>query len=143
MTLIERWENFENAKIISEMQQILMNYANWDELFCVDSNMQKIRYCVDHSSDESVETYGKKAGICFSEELARKCVKSALEDYTFLLIPWFYNDTNEIDLCIRLNFPIGYCSENGVEKEFLDVIIKFEKCQNRAGFCVSKIIPVR
>ena len=143
MTLLERGKDFEHSKIISEMQQILMNYANWDELFCQNGNGEKIRYCIDHSKDEALETYGKTPGICFSEELARKCIKTALMDYTFLLIPWFYNDTNEIDLCIRLNFPIGYCSENGVEKEFVDVIINFAKCPNRAGFFVSKIIPVR
>ena len=64
MTLIERWQNFKMGRILTEMQQILKHYSDWQSLFCVDENGNPIRYCADNSQDESLETYGRKiAGI--------------------------------------------------------------------------------
>lgn len=145
MTLIERWQNFKMGRILTEMQQILKHYSDWQSLFCVDENGNPIRYCADNSQDESLETYGRKiAGICFSEEVAQDAVKTVLMEYTFLLVPWFFNDSQTVDLCIEMPFPVGYeHDEYGTELFFTDVIFKFEKCENRGGFCVSKIIPVK
>ena len=141
MTLIEKWRGFTHQQIIDEMCRILVDRPDWDtDLFCVDENGQQIRYCGDNTD---VETYGRKAGICFSEDAARKCIKSVLLDYTFLLIPWMYNDSEEVDLCLKVNSPEGYPEENGEIKEFVDVILKFRKCNNKAGFCIAKVIPVK
>lgn len=52
MNLNERRKVFEETKIIAEIQQLLMNYANWYEVLCVDSDRQPIRYCVDNSGQE-------------------------------------------------------------------------------------------
>lgn len=141
MNLIERWRDFTHQQIMDDMCRILDNHPTWDtDLFCVDENGQQIRYCGDNTD---VETYGRKAGICFSEDDARKCIKSVLIDYTFLLIPWMYNDSEEVDLCIKVNFPMGYSEANGEIKEFVDVILKFRKCNNKAGLCIAKVIPVK
>ena len=144
MTLIERWNGCDRKTIMSEMTQILRNYSDWPNLFCVDQNGKQIRYCVDNEGDEALETYSRKPGVCFSEDVARDAIKATLMDYTFLIIPWLFNDTAEMDLCLSLLFPVGYeRDENDIETFYNDVIIKFEKCDNHAGFCVSKIFPVK
>ena len=141
MTLIEKWCDFTHQQIIDEMCRILDNNPNWDtDLFCVDENSQQIRYCGDNTD---AEAYSKKTGICFSEDTAKKCIESVLSDYTFLLIPWMYNDTEEVDLCLKVNLPMDYSEANGKTQEFVEVILKFRKCNNKAGFCITKVIPVK
>lgn len=144
MTLIERWADYDNEKIISEVQQLLMNFADWQKIFCVDGNGKRVRYCVDNSDDDSVELYRKKAGVCFSEDVAAEAIKATLMRYTFLVIPWLFNESKDVDLCVKMPFPIAYeHDENGTESFFDGAIVKFAKCDNIAGFYISKIIPVK
>ena len=98
MTLIERWNGYDRKTIMSEMTQILRNYSDWPNLFCVDQNGKPIRYCVDNEGDEALEMYSRKPGVCFSEDVARDAIKATLMDYTFLIIPWLFNDTDLIVL---------------------------------------------
>ena len=144
MTLIERWAGFDNEKILCEVQQLLMNFADWQKLFCFDGDGKRIRYCVDSTDDESVAMYRKKAGVCFSEDVAIETIKIVLMNYMFLVIPWLFNESKDVDLCIKTPFPIAYeRDENGNETFFDGAIIKFVKGDNPAGFYISKVIPVR
>lgn len=121
-----------------------MNFDDWQRLFCADGSGEIIRYCVNNRDDESVALYRKKAGICFSEDVAKEAIRFALMNYTFLVIPWLFNKSNDVDLCIKMPFPIAYeRDEDGMESFFDGAIIKFVKSDNCAGFYIDKIIPVR
>lgn len=143
MTLIQRWQEIEDADIIKETQLLFKNFLNAVNLFTVDENYDRIKYCVDHS-DTEIETYGKKTGICFSESTALDSIKQVLTDYIFLLIPFLRSDMPTLDFGVRgLPEPIGYYQdENGKENEINEAVFVFEKCNNRAGFCVSRVIPL-
>ncbi len=143
MTLIQRWKEIEDGEIIKEMQMLFRNFLNAVQLFTVDENYDRIKYCVDHS-DTEIETYGKKTGICFSERTASDSIKQILVDYIFLLIPFLKSDMQTLDFGVRgLPDPIGYYQdENGKENAINEAVFVFEKCNNRAGFCVSKILPL-
>lgn len=145
MTLIQRWNEIEDSEIIKEMHLLFRNFLNAINLFTVDENYDRIQYCVDHSDDTEIETYGKKVGICFSEKTALDSIKQVLMDYVFLLIPFLRSDMLTLDFGVKgLPNPIGYYrDQNGKEIEIRDAVFVFEKCENRAGFCVSKIIPLR
>lgn len=143
MTLIQRWQGAEDADIIKETQLLFKNFLNAINLFTVNENYDRIKYCVDHSETE-IETYGKKTGICFSERTALDSIKQVLMDYIFLLIPFLRSDMPTLDFGVRgLPEPIGYYrDEDGTQKEIKEAVFVFEKCANKAGFCVSKVIPL-
>ncbi len=145
MTLIERWHKLDDAEIIRETQMLFMNCSNAVSLFTVDENYDQIKYCIDYSQNTDIETYGKTPGICYSEKTAREAIKQVLTDYIFLLIPFLRSDLPTVDLGIqRLQTPIGYHRKgNGEEVETREAIFVFEKCANQAGFCISKVIPLR
>ncbi len=144
MTLIERWETLNESEIINEMQMLFNNFSNAVYLFTTDENSKRIRYCTDHSKNTEIETYGKKPGICLSEKTALENIKQILLDYTFLLIPFLRNDLPTVDLCVQLQNTIGIeQDETGAEHEFKHAVFVFEKCRNHAGFCISKVIPLR
>ena len=145
MTLIERWQKLDDARIIRETQMLFMNCSNAISLFTVDENYDQIKYCIDHSQNNEIETYGKIPGICYSEKTAREVIKQVLTDYIFLLIPFLRSDLPTVDLGIQgLQTPIGYHrKDNGGEIEIREAVFVFEKCDNQAGFCVSKVIPLK
>lgn len=144
MTLIQRWQELDESQITKETQLLFQNFLNAVQLFTVDENYDRIRYCVDHSDNSEIETYGKRTGLCFSEKIAIDTIKHVLMNYIFLLIPFLKSDMPTLDFGIRgLPNPIGYyCDDNGQENEIREAIFVFEKCDNRAGFCVSKLIPL-
>ncbi len=146
MTLIERWQDVEDGEIIKETQLLFKNFLNAINLFTVDENYDRIHYCVDHSKDiGEINTYGKETGICYSEKTALERIKQILMNHIFLLIPFLKSDMPTLDFGVRgLSDPIGfYCDEDGKEHEINEAIFVFEKCANMAGFCVSKVIPLR
>ncbi len=145
MKLIERWRNFDENEIIRETQMLFMNCSNAVSLFTVDGNFEPIEYCVDHSQNTEIETYGKTPGICYSEKTAREVIEQVIKDYIFLLLPFLRSDMQTVDLGINgLQTPIGYYrNENGEEVEIREAVFVFEKCDNQAGFCVNKVIPLR
>lgn len=143
--MIERWKDFDENEIIRETQMLFMNCSNAVSLFTVDSDYNLIKYCIDHSQNTEIETYGKIPGICYSEKTARKVIGQVIKDYIFLLIPFIRSDLPAVDLGIQgLKTPIGYYqNENGEEIEIREAVFVFEKCDNQAGFCVSKVIPLK
>lgn len=145
MMLIERWHKLDDAEIIRETQMLFMNCSNAVSLFTVDENFDQIKYCVDYSQNTEIETYGKIPGICYSEKTAREVIKQVLTDCIFLLIPFLRNDLSTLDFGVQgLKTPIGYYqNSNGKETEIREAVFVFEKCANQAGFCVSKVIPLR
>lgn len=144
MTLIERWKEMNDGEIIKEMRMLFANFSSAIYLFTTDENYDRICYCVDHGQDTEIETYGKKPGVCLSEKIASESIKHILLDYTFLLIPFFRNDLPTVDLGVQLNRIIGIeRDETGKEHTFKEAVFVFEKCNNQAGFCVSKVIPLR
>ena len=146
MTLVERWQNISDCEIIKETQLLFKNFLNAVNLFTVDENYDRIHYCVDHSDNsDGINTYGKKTGICFSEKTALDNIKQVLLNHIDLLIPFLKSDMPTLDFGVRgLPSPIGYYQdENGEEHEICEAIFVFEKCNNRAGFCVSKVLPLR
>ena len=145
MKLIERWKELEDAEIIEETQLLFQNCSNAVGLFTVDGNHDRIRYCQDHSRNTEIETYGKVPGICYSEKTARKVIKQVIADYIFLLIPFLRGDLPTLDFGIKgLKTSIGYYENaDGEEIEIREAVFVFEKCDNQAGFCVSKVIPLR
>lgn len=149
MTLIERWKNVDDSEIVKEIQLLFRNFLNAINLFTVDENYDRIRYCVNHnenSDNQNIETYGKKMAICYSEKIALDSIKQILTDHIFLLIPFLRSDEMAtLDFGVRgLHEPIGYFfDEDGKEHEIKEAIFVFEKCANMAGFCVSKVIPLR
>ncbi len=145
MTLIERWKDVDDSEIIRETQMLCMNCSNAVSLFTVDGNYDLIKYCVDHSQNTEIKTYGKKLGICYSERTTREVIKQVIEEYIFLLIPFLKSDLPTVDLGINgLKIPIGYYqNEKGEEIEIREAVFVFEKCNNQSGFCVSKVIPLR
>lgn len=144
MTLIERWEDLNDSEIIKEMHMLFANFSSAVYLFTTDENSDQIRYCVDYSQDTEIETYGKKTGVCISEKVALINIKEILLEYTFLLIPFFRSDLQTVDLGVSLRNIIGTeYDETGKEYEFREAVFVFEKCNNQAGFCVSKVIPLR
>lgn len=144
MTLLERWREADENMIIKEMHMLFANYSNALSLFTVDGNYDPVRYCVDHSENTEIETYGKKPAICYSEKTARKCIERILLDYCFLLIPFFRGDMQTIDIGVNnLPMPVAYSkNESNEETEIRNAVFVFEKCSNQSGFCVSKIIPL-
>ncbi len=144
MTLIERWQNFNENEILRETQLLFLNCSNAISLFTVDGNYDPIKYCVDHRQNTEIETYGKIPGICYSEKIARDVISQVIVDYIFLLIPFLRSDLQTVDLGIQgLKTPIGYYqNENGEEVEIREAVFVFEKCDNQSGFCVSKVIPL-
>ena len=144
MTLIERWRKSNENSVIKEMHMLFANYSNAISLFTVDGNYDPVCYCVDHSENTEIETYGKKTAICYSEKTARECIERILLDYCFLLIPFFQSDMPTVDLGVNnLPMPIAYHrNENGEEVEIREAVFVFEKCSNQSGFCISKIIPL-
>ena len=144
MTLIERWKNISDAEILSEIRLLFEKYPKAIKLFTTDENSEQIRYCVDHRQDETVEKYGKQAGVCISENVALANIQQVMLEYVFLLIPFFWSDLPAIDLGVKLNNKIGIeYDENGKEYEFKEAVFEFKKCNNQAGFCVSKVVPLR
>ena len=145
MTLIERWHKLDDAEIIRETQMLFMNCSNAVSLFTVDENYDQIKYCIDYSQNTEIETYGKIPGICYSEKTAREVIKQVLTDCIFLLIPFLRNDLPTLDFGVKgLKTPVGYYqNSNGVESEIREAVFVFEKRANQAGFCVSKVIPLR
>ena len=144
MTLIERWKNVSDADVLSEIRLLFENYPNAIQLFTTDENSEQIRYCVDYREDDTVEKYGKQAGICISENVALANIQQVMLEYAYMLIPFFWSDLPAIDLGIRLNNAIGVeLDETGREFEFREAVLEFRKCNNRAGFCVSKVVPLR
>lgn len=144
MTLIERWKEMDDSKIIKEMQMLFANFSSAIYLFTTDENSDRIYYCVDHGQNSEIEAYGKKPGVCLSEKIALENIKHILLEYTFLLIPFFRNDQPTVDLGVRLHRIIGIeRDETGEEHTFKDAVFVFEKCNNQAGFCVTKVIPLR
>ncbi|MBR3780658.1 MAG: hypothetical protein IKK63_05595 [Clostridia bacterium] len=145
MTLIERWKEIEDSEIIKETQLLFKNFLNAVNLFTVDENYDRIHYCVDHSDNsDGINTYGKKTGICFSEKTALENIKQILMNHINLLIPFLKSDMPTLDFGVRgLPNPIGYYKDGeGKEAEIKEAIFVFKKCDNRAGFCVSKVIPL-
>ncbi len=145
MKLIERWRNIDDAEIIRETQLLFLNCSNAVNLFTVDGNNDMIRYCCDHSQNTEIDTYGKATGICYSEKTARDAIKQVITDYIFLLLPFLRGELPTLDFGIKgLKTPIGYYQNaNGEEIEIREAVFVFEKCDNQAGFCVSKVIPLR
>ena len=144
MTLIERWKGLDDSEIISEMQMLFKNFSRAVYLFTTDDNSKQIRYCTDHSKNTEIETYGKKPGVCLSESIALENIKQILLDYTFLLIPFFRSDLQTVDLGVQLHQAVGIeIDETGNPCEFKHAVFVFEKCSNHAGFCISKVIPLR
>lgn len=145
MTLIERWKKLDDFEIIEETQMLFMNCSNAIYLFTVDDNYDPIKYCADHSKNTEIETYGKIPGICYSEKTAREVISQVIEDYIYLLIPFLRGDSQTLDFVIKhLKTPIGYFKNaDGEEIEIREAIFTFEKCDNQAGFCVSKVVPLR
>ena len=145
MTLIERWKDLDDFEIIKETQLLFLNCSNAVSLFTVDGNHDTIRYCQDYSKNTEFETYGKIPGICYSEKTAREVIGQVIEDYIYLLIPFLRGDSPSLNMVIkRLKTPIGYFKNaDGEEIEIREAVFTFEKCDNSAGFCVSKVIPIR
>lgn len=145
MKLIERWKDLDDFEIIKETQLLFLNCSNAVSLFTVDGNHDMIRYCQDYSKNTDFETYGKVPGICYSEKTAREVIGQVIEDYIYLLIPFLRGDSQSLDFVIkRLKTPIGYFkNEDGEEIEIREAVFTFEKCDNSAGFCVSKVIPLK
>ena len=143
ITLLERWEakGFDENLIIRELQFLMNATENWQDIFCYDENDEKIKYCVPYDEDNS---YGRETGICYSEESAIDAVKFVLNQYGFLLVPWFrQKDNDQVDLCVELMEPIAYImQENNAQKEVFDAMFVFEKCRNKAGFCIKNVVPL-
>lgn len=143
MNLLERWaEKAYDAKfVIRELQLLTGATKNWSSLFCERENREKIRYCVPFDEEYA---YGRKTGICYSEEHALEAIKFILGQYGFLLIPWFKQEFNDtVDLCVKTNNPVAFVvDENNAETEVFDTMFVFKKCNNKAGFCVSHVVPI-
>ena len=143
ITLLERWEakDFDENLIIRELNFILTATENWQDLFCFDEKGEKIRYCVPYDDDNA---YGRETGICYLEESAVEAIKFVLTHYGFLLVPWFrQKDNDRVDLCVEVKEPIAYVmQENNAQKEIFNAMFVFEKCKNKAGFCVSRVVPL-
>ncbi len=144
MTLIERWRKMEDAEILKEIQMLFMNFSNAISMFTVDENYDQIKYCIDHSNNHEIQTYGKSPGICYSEKTARNIIKQILLDYAFILIPFFRSDMPTVDLGVQnLREPIAFHRDaDGCEREIREAVFVFEKTKNQVGFSISKIIPL-
>ncbi|MEE1011810.1 MAG: hypothetical protein U0L11_07235 [Acutalibacteraceae bacterium] len=146
ISLIQKWcnENASHDKMLKELIFIINATQNGLDCLFTDTIDDKntINYCVP--CDKNVDTYGRNAGICFSESAAHEAIKEMLNSYALLLLPWFQNDTPSIDLCVKLKWsPVAVIQdENGAEKEIFDALFKFEKCDNKFGFCVRSVIPL-
>ena len=144
MTLIERWKNMSDSDIAKEMKMLFEKFSSAIYLFTTDENSEQIRYCIDYRQDETVEKYGKQAGVCISEKAALENIRQVLIEYNFLLIPFYWSDLPAMNLGVKLENTIGVeYDENGQEYEFKEAVFEFKKCKNQAGFCVSKVIPLR
>ena len=142
MNLLERWaEKKFDTKLVTHELQFLSNTANFYSLFSEDENGEKIRYCVPYDEEYA---YGRKTGICYSEGHALEAIKFILGQYGFLLIPWFKQEFNDsVDLFVTAEKPVAFTvDENNAEKEVFDTMFVFKKCNNRAGFCVSHVVPI-
>lgn len=146
MTLLERFKNeaVSDDQILKEILFIINATKNGLDLFTTESadESEQIKYCVPCGND--VETYGKVPGICYSEATARDAIVEMFNNYGMLLLSWFENDQKEVDLCVKLKFtPVAIVTdESGVQKEIFDAIFKFEKCENKVGFCIKAVIPL-
>lgn len=142
MTLLEYWKkNDFNKNMIAKDMNFIVNAANWQDFFCRNSSGEKIRYCVPYGEETA---YGRKTGICYSEESALKAIEFVLKEYMFLLVPWFSQDfNNSIDLTVESQEAIAITvDENNAQKEVFHAMFVFEKCQNKAGFMVSRVVPL-
>ncbi len=143
MNLLERWaeKEYDSNLVMRELRLLTDNAKNWHSFFCERENGEKIRYCVPYKEDYA---YGRKTGICYSEEFAVDAIKFILGQYGFLLIPWFKQEfNNSVDLYVKTDKPVAFIiDENNAEKEVFDAMFVFEKCSNKAGFCVSRVVPI-
>ncbi len=146
ITLIEKWRN-ENAtdeQVLKELLFILNISKNGIDLFTSKSadEKQQIKYCIPCCED--VDTYGRKAGICYSESVAREAIMEMFNSYAILLLPWLQTEKEEVDLCVKLKWtPVAVATdENGAQENIYDAMFKFEKCDNKIGFCVKSVTPL-
>ena len=142
MNLLERWiaNDFEEEKILSEIKFLLNATHNGYEVFCVDENGKRIKYCVPYVGDSS---NGQKSGICYSEETAIAAIKYVLNEFGFLFLSWLKQGEEKINFCLKLKEPISYTiDENGIQQEIYSTMFVLRKCKNKAGFCVESVVPI-
>ena len=140
-TLLSRWKakNFEHNIVMQELHFLVNGIRNWDEFFAYDET-GRIRYCIPYDGENA---YGRETGICYSEEAALNAIKFVLNNYAFLLVPWLSQGEESIDLCVDMPEPVAFVkTENGEEKSVFSTMFVFSKCDNKAGFCVSKVVPL-
>lgn len=143
ITLIEKWKN-ENAtdeQILKELLFIINSTKNGIFMFMEDSveSTQPIKYCVPCE----VETYGKVAGICYSESAAHDAIREMFNSYAILLLSWIMQGQNDFSFNFKLSNSISYVvDESNAQKEIFDVMIVFSKCRNKVGFYIKAVVPL-
>ncbi len=142
ITLLERWnsKSFMDKMILNELQFILNATQNGIDFFTFDENGNQIKYCVPY--DEEL-AYGKKVGICYSEEAALSAIRYVLNEYAYMFLSWFRQGEDEFTFTLTLKEPVAYTlDENNAQEEVFDAMLVFDKCRNKAGFCVKSVVPI-
>ena len=140
ITLLERWISFEDEMILRELHFILNATQNGFEFFTNDENGNAIKYCIPYKEDFA---QGQKTGICYSEEVALSAIKYVLDEYAFMLLSWLRQGNDKITFTLNVKEPIAYIlSEDNAQEEIFKTMFVFEKCQNKAGFCIRNVVPL-